>query len=204
MAEFHFRMSQLDDCITMKVIAVGEGEIGKTCLLTRFTESRFDPNTMRTQHNATLTRVMDVNPDSVRFFCMDTVGQEQYRALAPSSLRSANCVLLCFDPLADNALESLDYWSGQVDEHCRDPVRVLVATKSDLWSGTNPKHLANRQELRTRYHADSLFTTSALDGDRVDDLFLYVFTTWRDGGFKGRDSPKKAERTETPGGGCSC
>ena len=66
--------------LTMKIIVVGDGRVGKTSLITRFTQGEFSADYKKTLGVDFLQKKMFVKQiaQDVEFFIWDTAGQEEY------------------------------------------------------------------------------------------------------------------------------
>jgi small GTP-binding protein len=167
--------------MVIKFVFAGEGEIGKTSIIQRFVNDTFDPDSKSTPNTANYTRDMSVDDQRVKFDIIDTAGQEFYHSVIPMLLREANCVVLCFDPQAlagqiKSPRESLKYWSQFVEDGAlQSSLRLLVATKLDLWKGAVPDILKDTEDLKTSCHADHYFQVSAKEGaEGVEEMFIWA------------------------------
>ncbi|RUS77922.1 hypothetical protein EGW08_014318 [Elysia chlorotica] len=81
--------------IKMKCVVVGDGAVGKTCLLTSFCENTFPEDYVPTIFDNTTVDVRVDNKD-VTLGLWDTAGQEDYDRLRPLSYPGADVFLLCY------------------------------------------------------------------------------------------------------------
>ena len=65
----------------MKVIVVGDGTVGKTCLITRFVKNNFSTEYKKTLGVDYLQKQMQIEGDDVTFHVWDTAGQEEFNSL---------------------------------------------------------------------------------------------------------------------------
>lgn len=88
-----------------KLVVVGDGAVGKTCLLQRYTTNSFDPGYVPTVFE-NLQHQEIVDGQSVSLEIVDTAGQEGYDSLRPVSYPDTKVFLICF------ALDSPDSLSN--------------------------------------------------------------------------------------------
>ena len=74
-----------------KVVLLGEGRVGKTSLLLRFTKGEYSDRQISTVQASFLEKKISVGGSSVQLNVWDTAGQERFHALGPIYYR---CILL--------------------------------------------------------------------------------------------------------------
>ena len=107
-----------------KLVIVGDGAVGKTCLLYRYTQNTFPNSYVPTvfdnlQHNA----VVDGESHSLEI--IDTSGQEGYDGLRPLSYADTSVYLVCF------AVDSLDSFNDAAHASRSWRVRFCSARYTD-------------------------------------------------------------------------
>ncbi|CAM4858900.1 unnamed protein product [Rotaria socialis] len=82
-------MSRSDDSIltTLKILIIGESGVGKSCLLLRFTDDRFDVEMAATIGVDFKVKPLEVDGNRVKLAIWDTAGQERFRTLVPGYYR---------------------------------------------------------------------------------------------------------------------
>lgn len=120
--------------IDSKIVIMGNSGVGKTSLLYRYTQNKFDPkNTTSTSGAFFVTKKVFVNGVKVRLQLWDTAGQERFRSMAPMYYRGANAALLLYDITHASTFEDIRGWLEELKKNCPpDLIIYIVGSKADL------------------------------------------------------------------------
>ncbi|OLL27082.1 GTP-binding protein rho4 [Neolecta irregularis DAH-3] len=130
-----------------KLVVVGDGGCGKTCLLIVFSEGRFPEKYVPTVFENYITNSYH-NSKIVELALWDTAGQEEYDRLRPLSYTDSDVILVCFAIDAPSSLENvMDKWYPEVTHFCPESPLLLVGLKSDLRKNKNAIALLKTQGL---------------------------------------------------------
>ncbi|KAH6996822.1 P-loop containing nucleoside triphosphate hydrolase protein [Ilyonectria robusta] len=117
-----------------KIVVVGDGGCGKTCLLISYSQGYFPEKYVPTVFENYIT--YPTHPPTgktVELALWDTAGQEEYDRLRPLSYPETDLIFVCFAIDCPNSLDNvLDKWYPEVLHFCPYTPLVLVALKSDL------------------------------------------------------------------------
>lgn len=161
----------------LRILMLGDGTVGKSQLLTRYLESRFDPNFIVTIGVNCQHVLMPHSGKQVRLQIWDAAGQERFRTITPAYYAKAHAVMIVYDITNHSSFKNVEYWKQQVDAHAghggaRLPV-VIVGNKTDLIDEYTislrvPKH--DEEQLSGKLGVP-VRPASAKQGNGVDDAF---------------------------------
>ncbi|KAI8819264.1 rho family small GTP binding protein cdc42 [Fimicolochytrium jonesii] len=133
---------------TIKCVVVGDGAVGKTCLLISYTTNKFPSEYVPTVFdNYAVTVMIGSEPYTLGLF--DTAGQEDYDRLRPLSYPQTDVFLVCFSVVSPASFENVkEKWFPEVRHHCPGVACILVGTQVDLRDdpATIEKLAKNRQK----------------------------------------------------------
>ncbi|RQM06009.1 hypothetical protein DH86_00002568 [Scytalidium sp. 3C] len=117
-----------------KIVVVGDGGCGKTCLLISYSQGYFPEKYVPTVFENYITYpTHERSGKTVELALWDTAGQEEYDRLRPLSYPETDLLFVCFAIDCPNSLENvMDKWYPEVLHFCPYTPLVLVGLKSDL------------------------------------------------------------------------
>ncbi|XP_075245069.1 cdc42 homolog [Convolutriloba macropyga] len=117
---------------TIKCVVVGDGAVGKTCLLISYTTNKFPSEYVPTVFdNYAVTVMIGGEPYTLGLF--DTAGQEDYDRLRPLSYPQTDVFLVCFSVVNSSSYENVkEKWVPEIQHHCNKTPFLLVGTQNDL------------------------------------------------------------------------
>lgn len=132
---------------TIKCVVVGDGAVGKTCLLISYTTSKFPADYVSTVFdNYAVTVMIGDEPFTLGLF--DTAGQEDYDRLRPLSYPSTDVFLVCFSVISPASFENVkEKWFPEVHHHCPGVPIIIVGTQTDLRNDDVILQRLHRQKL---------------------------------------------------------
>jgi len=128
----------------LKCVVVGDGAIGKTCLLVSYTAKEFPTEYCPTVFD-NLSYDVTLNEKFYTLTLSDTAGQEGFDRLRVLSYPLTEVFLVCFSTVMPSSFQNIkDKWIPEINFHSPKTPYILVGLQSDLKN--NPKII---EKLRT-------------------------------------------------------
>ena len=190
----------------LKVVMVGDSNVGKTNLVLRYTKDIFRENVMNTVGVDFKTKIVPVGSQRYKLQLWDTAGQERYNTIRKGFYRGAKGIVLVYDVTCPDSFKSLKRWVNDITENCGQgsdkPLLLILANKVDLERAIP---MATGQEEAQKYGA-RFAEVSALTGEKVDETMnLFVNDIIEKSAPKNTtDALDLNSKTPTQSRGCSC
>lgn len=203
---------------TCKIVVVGDGAVGKTCLLICYTNNSFPEDYVPTvfdnydAHTKYGDRV-------VKLSLWDTAGQEEYDRLRYLSYPNTDVFLVCLSVVNRISYENVTAkWLPELKENSPKTPIILVGTKTDLRGDADyleklktqglgtPITFEEGVKLKTEIKASSYMECSALKHEGVKEIFqeaLRVKFGTSEGGAKSPGGASTKSQSE-PGSSKCC
>lgn len=168
--------------IRKKLVIVGDGACGKTCLLIVFSKDEFPEVYVPTVFENYVADI-EVDGKAVELALWDTAGQEDYDRLRPLSYPDTDVILMCFSIDSPDSLENIpEKWVPEVKHFCPNVPILLVGNKKDLRNDAQtikelrtmrqePVSVEDGHAMASRIGAQGYLECSAKTKDGVRKIF---------------------------------
>ena len=161
----------------VKVTVIGDGGVGKTSLILRFTQGTFQKDYIKTIGAQISNYKVEKNGQRTELLFWDLAGQDDFHFLRPSFYRASKAAIIVYsleeNNLGKRSFENILSWYNDVKEFCGDIPIVLFANKVDLISEENIDKTKLKDLIETNKFL-GYFMTSAKTGMRVTDAFNFL------------------------------
>lgn len=163
----------------IKLVVVGDGGCGKTCLLISYSQGEFPTVYVPTIFENYVTNVRGPKNKIIELALWDTAGQEEYDRLRPLSYPDVNILLVCY---AINSITSLhnvkETWTPEVQHFCPGIPIILVGTKMDLSSSSDDiVEFQEAEQVAQEIGAVDHIRCSAKTSENINHVFNVAITS---------------------------
>ena len=122
--------------VKLKLVCVGDGSTGKTCLLEVYEKGAYPQGYEPTIFHQTVKKVQHTYGGRLRMVNLelwDTAGQEEYEEARKLCYPNANVVMIVFSIIFPDSLANVEnIWKREANAKCPGIPVILVGTKADL------------------------------------------------------------------------
>ena len=158
----------------IKLILVGDKSVGKTSIITQFSEKQFSNEYIPTIGSDKIMKEIEIKGEKLNLEIWDTVGQEQYRTVNKIFIKNAQIALIVYDITNRKSFENLNNWYNLIFEINKDSNVIVgvTANKTDLYENQvvdseEGKNFADEKKMK-------FFETSAKDYESIEKVFIEI------------------------------
>jgi len=156
----------------IKCVTVGDGTVGKTCMLMSYKTNTFPRVYIPTVFENYETR-LTVDKQALILYLWDIAGQEDFDCLRPLTYSQTEVFLVCFAVNSVSSFQNVKRkWIPEIRRHSPDIPYLLIGTKSDLREGSsNVVSIEEGQRMAKDIGALNYFECSALTRVGLNEVF---------------------------------
>ncbi|CAK78018.1 unnamed protein product (macronuclear) [Paramecium tetraurelia] len=165
-----------NSAISIKLVIVGDGSVGKTCILIRYTEDKFPTDYVPTIFENYCAQVLYENK-MVNLNLWDTAGQEEYKQLRSISYPQSDVFLITFSVDEPSSFQNaIKKWYPELQADQPNAPKIFIGNKIDM----RPTENVNENKFVTFNIAQKVVSDlgckyiecSALNGTNIKQIFL--------------------------------
>lgn len=170
----------------IKLVFLGESNVGKSSLITRFIYDSFEDSYVSTTGIDFLSKTIHLDTRTIRLQLWDTAGQERFKSLIPNYIRDCDIAVVMYDITNKSSFIETPKWIEFVQDLRGDNFPImLVGNKIDIKEARKIAHL-DGEILATKLNC-KFIETSAKTAFNVNNLFKII----------AQSSIKESEEIET-------
>ena len=175
--------STIDDFdIKLKIMVLGESMVGKTSLITRYTNDKFGGRYLCTVGIDFQKKKIEKNGKRVLLQIWDTAGQERFRNVTKNYFHTSQGFILAYDINNKESFEKVQYWIEEIKANAEEKIKcILIGTKYDL----DKREVSEEegQKLGEEYGYKFL-ETSAKENININETFETLVSEIMNNNFK--------------------
>ena len=153
-----------------KLIFLGDQGTGKSSILNRFVEDKFDSNYQATIGLDFQSKNIQIDNQDIHLLLYDTAGQEKFRSLIPMYTREANIIILVYDITRKDSFLHIPSWINELSNvKIEDIIFALVGNKIDL---NEQREVSKEEGIKLAEEKKCIFEeVSAKTAENFSELF---------------------------------
>ena len=163
-----------------KIVVIGDGAVGKTSLIKKFTKGTFEKDYVKTIGAQLSKYNKEINGDMIRLIFWDIAGQADFNFLHHLFYKESKAAIIVYsleeNDLSYDSFTHIENWYKELMKYCGDIPIVLFANKVDLIEIDNFNTILI-QELVHKYNFFRYYITSAKTGEGVIEAFNAIIET---------------------------
>jgi small GTP-binding protein len=157
----------------IKLVAVGDGGVGKTSLIRRWAENKFEKTYLKTLGVDITDKSISYKDKKIKMVVWDLAGQESYKTYRSAFYKGTEAIMIVADVTNPATFDNLTNWRDEISNFVGIKVpTIFLANKCDL---VGIRTVERNQILAIGKHLglnqDQIFETSALEGTNVKEAF---------------------------------
>ena len=157
-----------------KISVIGDGGVGKTSLITKFTKGTFEKEYIKTIGAQFSNFDKEINGDLINLIFWDIAGQIDFKFLHPLFYKESRAgIIVCSleeNDLGTDSFKHIENWHNELTKYCGDIPVVLFANKVDLVN-KDRINVTEIQDIVKKYKIFDYYITSAKTGESVIEAF---------------------------------
>ena len=155
--------------LSLKILLIGDSQVGKTSLLLKYTEHIFPEEHIATIGVEYKDRFIIRDNYNIRLQIWDTAGQERFHSITKNIYRNANGVLFVYDITNRESFNNIKNWIRDLQNVGNDVKAAILGNKLDLESNRAISH--EEIEEISKEHNMPFLETSARENINVNEGF---------------------------------
>ena len=171
-------MSESDERkdFVFKITVIGDGGVGKTSLIKKYTKGSFKKEYIKTLGAQFSKHDDKIENSAVKLFFWDIAGQKEFSFMRPTFYKGSKAAIIVFSLAPDEIDDSFKHiseWHKDIKKYCGDIPIVLFGNKMDL---VNDEELdeSNVKEIVDKRDFLGYYKTSAKTGNGVYKAFQAI------------------------------
>jgi len=167
-------MSTSGKKLRYKITIIGDGRVGKTSLISKYTLGAFDTDYIETIGAQFSKYDKEIDGDNIRLLFWDIAGQDSFDFLRPSFYRESDAAIIVYslekNQLGSRSFKNITNWHREVKQFCGEIPIVLFANKIDLID-EDKIELSEIEQIASENEFLGYYITSAKTGKGVHKAF---------------------------------
>ena len=155
--------------IKIKIMLLGESQIGKTSLIQRYVKNNFNLSYITTVGIDFQLKQIKMNNKSIKLQIWDTAGQERFKNITKSYFHSSDGFIVGYDITSRLSFTNVSTWLKEINDNAPEEIqKILIGNKCDL----NEREVTTEEGQKlAEENGMKFFETSAKNDINVKETF---------------------------------
>ncbi|MFX1419309.1 MAG: Rab family GTPase [Promethearchaeota archaeon] len=156
-----------------KITVIGDGAVGKTSLIKKYTQGSFQKDYIKTLGAQFSKYDEEIEGDNCKLFFWDIAGQDEFNFMRPTFYKGSKAAIIVFSHTDDDSFDHILSWHEDIKNYTGDLPIVLFGNKIDL---IDDKDLDDEKAIQLVKERNFLgyYKTSAKTGNGVYEAFQAI------------------------------
>ena len=165
-------MNEKKEIFLLKILVLGDSSVGKTSILLRFCEGKYDPESLTTVGVDYKKKYIRRNNKNIRLNIIDTAGQERFKAIAKNLFKKADGIIIMYDISNIKTFHNIKNWLDNIKDNVDFSKIGLVIAGNKIDLNDKREVDENMRKNLEEKHKIKIIETSAKDNINVNELFI--------------------------------
>ncbi|TFG29531.1 MAG: GTP-binding protein [Promethearchaeota archaeon] len=168
-------MSNTENAFVFKITVIGNGAVGKTSLIKKYTQGSFQKDYIKTLGAQFSKYDEEIDGNNVKLFFWDIAGQAEFMFMRPTFYKGSKAAIIVFShaPEEEESFEHVINWHDDIKKFCGDLPIVLFGNKIDLVKEEDLDEKKVKDLVKKRKFL-GYYRTSAKTGSGVYEAFQAI------------------------------
>lgn len=161
---------ETDYDIKLKIMLIGDSNVGKTSLIKKYCDNHFSKTYISTVGIDFQIKYLTFEKKKIKLQIWDTTGQERYRVLAKNCYNSSDGFIIIYDITKRESFNNVNNWIEQIYEMAPNYAKsILFGNKNDL-NDIREVKIDEGKNLAKKFNI-KFYETSAKEGTNTKEGF---------------------------------
>ncbi|CAH0722261.1 unnamed protein product, partial [Brenthis ino] len=172
--------------VLLKIVILGDGGVGKSCLMSRFISNHFDDHNFHTIGVEFMNKMIEVNGKQYTLQIWDTAGQERFKSLRTPFYRGTDICILAYAIDDRSSFNNIKTWLNEFLHYAgvKNGIEkfpfIVVGNKSDVSSKDREVSYDQLKQWCEDNKISTYLETSAKTDSNVVEAFSLSVQRWAD------------------------
>ncbi len=166
-----------DDWV-LKICAAGSYQVGKTSLIRRYAEDKFEESYTPTIGVDVTVKRVTIDGQEIKILLWDTAGQEVFGRIRPMYFEGAFGCIIVYDITRADTFKDLDRWITEFRTPERENAPIaIIGNKIDLEDNRDVS-TEEGKEFAENYSVPFYECSAKLGGEEIENIYTDLVKKW--------------------------